>query len=93
MDSRAWVHLAVMIVPVAILTVFNITGMRPSPELAAALSALTTTAAVLTQVRRPKGRTSPARKLRPNERPAKQLTQRGAPSRVAVRAEDDHGVP
>lgn len=93
MDARAWVHLAVMIVPVAILTVFNVLGMRPSPELAGALSALTTAAAVLTQVRRPQGRTA-AKKVRVSERPAKKLQQRGAPARISLPlAEDDHRIP
>jgi hypothetical protein len=91
MDARAWVHLAVMIVPVAILTVFNVLGLRPSPELAGALSALTTAAAVLTQVRRPQGST--ARKVRSGERPPKKLAQHGAPSRVIVPGEGEHRGP
>ncbi len=82
MTTRQWVQLAVMILPVLLLTALNVSGMRPSPELAAALSALTTTAAALTQVRRkpalavPRKRRSPnaTRNDAPTSRKSKQLS-------------------
>lgn len=42
MTVRRWIHLATLLVPVGILTVFNILGIEAGAPLLAALSALTT---------------------------------------------------
>lgn len=41
MNARRWVHLLVTVLPVVILTVFNVLGIKPMGELLAALSAMT----------------------------------------------------
>jgi len=66
MTTRQWVQLAVMILPVLLLTALNVSGLRPSPELAAALAALTTTAAALTQVRRQPSLAAARKRRSPN---------------------------
>lgn len=88
MDVWRWVHLGVLLVPVAIFTAFNIAGTDPSPHLAGALSALTTGAALATGIRK---RPAPARKRRANEtRNPAPKPERLAPARVA---ENEHRVP
>jgi hypothetical protein len=91
MDTRRWIHLALMIVPVAILTAFNVWGLTPSPALQGALSALTVTAAGLAQHRRPALAAGRKRREHATSDPAKQ--KRLAPARVATAtASDDRGA-
>lgn len=42
MTLRRWIHLASLLIPVGVLTVFNILGIEAGAPLLAALSALTT---------------------------------------------------
>lgn len=42
MTLRRWIHLASLLIPVGILTVFNVLGIEAGAPLIAALSALTT---------------------------------------------------
>jgi hypothetical protein len=63
MHAGRLLHLFVMAVPVAILTTFNILGIKPTAELAGALSAMTTVAAAYATGRALQPR--PAPKARP----------------------------
>jgi hypothetical protein len=88
MDVWRWVHLAAMVLPVLIFTAFNITGLEPTPQLAGALSALTTGAALFTAKRPPQRK----RRTLHEASNAAPKPKRIAPGRVAL-AEDDHRVP
>lgn len=75
MHAGRLLHLFVMAVPVAILTTFNILGIKPTAELAGALSAMTTVAAAYATGRalqRPAPKARPPKKERtdaPNGKP------------------------
>lgn len=88
MNVWRWVHLAAMVLPVLILTAFNVAGIEPTPQLAGALSALTTGAALFTAKRPP---TRKRRTLNEASNPAAK-PKRVAHARVAI-AEDEHRIP
>jgi hypothetical protein len=86
MDVWRWVHLAAMVLPVLIFTAFNVAGLEPTPQLAGALSALTTGAALFTTRRR-----APAKRRTLHDAShTAPKPRRIAPARVV---EDEHRVP
>ncbi len=103
MSIRRWVHLFAMLVPVGVLTVFNVLGIKPTTELLAALSTMTATAAAVAgaQVMHAStGRALPA--ARPARRPQAPRKKKGpdatrdhaskqlpAPARVVGVGDDD----
>lgn len=74
MSVRRWVHLGVMLVPVAILTVLNVAGIEPSERLVTALAALTATAAAVVgpQVMQARVDTPPRRRKAKHDAPRDQ---------------------
>lgn len=80
MNARRWVHLFAMVLPVGILTAFNVAGIEPSTALTAALGSLTAAAAALAQPRTVKARSSP--------RPAKTGRRKGGTDATRDRTKD-----
>jgi len=78
MNAGRLLHLFVMAVPVAILTTFNLLGVKATPELTSALSALTTAAAAYAGSRY-------MRQTRPRPRPQKERNDAPASTATSTR--------
>jgi hypothetical protein len=88
MNALRWIHVAFLVVPVLILTAFNVAKIEPSGALIAALSSLTTVSAALAQGRSRQNQESPKPVRKPPAR-----TRRKAVPRATGDAEDPRPAP